>query len=205
MPRLFGLSGVSNFWYMKKVIFYLVFSIISPFLLGLLFVGGFEGKIFTSIPLHSVVECLGGTIALIIAAILFYENNLKQSYKYIFVVAALISMGITDIFHAIVPPGNLFVWFHSIAQFLGGLFFAMIMVVRIEDLPKQKFFIISVIVGSILLGLHGLLSPDSIPKMVDFGEFTFLAKILNVSGGVGFLVASVFFLINHLKYDEEED
>jgi len=61
-------------------------------------------------PLHSVIEALGGFIALTLSGSLLTEKNRKpEKTHHVWMACALISMGTLDIFHATISPGNLFV------------------------------------------------------------------------------------------------
>ncbi len=150
-------------------------------------------------PLHSVIESLGGFIALTLAGILLTEKTRQpEKAHHVWMACALISMGTLDIFHAVVSPGNLFVWLHSTAQFAGGIFFALVCLPRkisdsplAERLPWPLFFTI------ITLGVLSILFVESIPEMVVQGKFSPLARGLNILGGIGFLVASGFFVVRY--------
>lgn len=78
-------------------------------------------------PFHAVVEGVGAAIALMIASlIIFMRATGKLHSAYIWFASGLIGMGVLDGFHAVLGPGEAFVWTHSLATFVGGTFFALI-------------------------------------------------------------------------------
>jgi MFS family permease len=63
------------------------------------------------LPFHSMIETVGGLIAIAIAGILIAEHPSRHhSQHYIWMASALIGMGVLDLCHAAVLPGNHFVW-----------------------------------------------------------------------------------------------
>ncbi len=135
-------------------------------------------------------------MAVAIAGILIVERKHKSDAAYYFSMAcALIAMGILDIFHAAVLPGNSFVWLHSTATLAGGLFFATVWFNR--SLPESRLAQAAIwftLFGSCLLGLHACLRPNQLPLMFSNGSFTTLARWFNIWGGIGFLIAGAFFI-----------
>jgi len=78
-------------------------------------------------PLHAAFEVLGSVIALMLAYHLlriFHKNH--ELTNYLWVACALTGMGLLDGFHALVYPGVAFVWLHSTAVLVGGLFIVMV-------------------------------------------------------------------------------
>ncbi len=148
------------------------------------------------LPIHSLIEGLGGFIALTLAAILLavYKRKL-ENVENIWISFALICMGTLDIFHASLGPGKLFVWLHSVAQFLGGLFFAFVWFSKPVKVDSNIVSLpISVFAGAFILGLVSLAYPEYMPEMVNDGKFSILAQALNILGGLGFLLAAGFFI-----------
>ncbi len=145
---------------------------------------------------HVVIESLGGFIALSVAGLLYFLNDADSGEKHHFWIGCgLISMGLLDIFHAAVPPGNSFVWFHSLATFFGGLFFALVWIDHqrfFSQYFKKSFYLIGLIF--IAFGSLFILIPEWVPPMVHQGQFTFLARLLNILGGIGFFVASAWLI-----------
>ncbi len=155
-----------------------------------------------NIPLHAVLEGTGGSLALIIAGFWWLsKRSISKNSPWFWLSCGLIVMGLLDIFHAIVHPGQNFVWLHSIANFMGGGFFAGAFISRwvpIKFSPNYSF--LSVLVGAFLLGFVSISYPHWVPIMVENGSFTFLAKGLNIIGGVGFFLAAWTFVQPDNKY-----
>ena len=162
---------------------------------------------FAHLPIHSLVEASGGLMAIAIAGILLVEQSRKDdSHHYPWMAAALTGMGTLDLFHAAVEPGNSFVWLHSTATFVGGILFALVWLGThalpggiIKRLPWVVFGL------SIAIGIVACAFASLIPTMVVDGQFTFFARGLNFGGGIGFLVAGVFFVRRfHRRYEHED-
>ena len=135
--------------------------------------------------LHSSIEMSGSVIAVLVAIFLvIYEHGNRGTNFNIQIAAALISMGLLDGIHACVQTGNTLVWVHSIATFIGGFFFVLIW------LPKNgkffqsfKWFLVALII-SLGIGIYSILFPDTLPLMVQHGQFSLYARLLNISGGI---------------------
>lgn len=69
---------------------------------------------FPHLPFHSLLEACGGMMAIGVAGILVVEQpRRRENSHYCWMAAALFGMGVLDLFHAAVLPGNNFVWLHS--------------------------------------------------------------------------------------------
>ncbi len=161
----------------------------------------------SNVPLHAVLEAIGGLIALAIAGILRSEYERKKEVgHYPWLAAGLLGMGVLDLFHAAALPGNTFVWLHSCATFVGGIWFALIWFSRtnetrrlVLELPWAS--LLATLAFSIVSGL----APDALPLMHRGGQFTPIAMFLNIVGGAGFFVASAFFVRRYWRKGERED
>ena len=147
---------------------------------------------------HSVIELLGGLISIIIlGCILFGHRALHMSRREAaWVASALASMGLFDLFHAVARPGNNFVWFHSLATLSGGVFFAGVWTRRLPGRLARHLPFVAALVTILLSGWSALF-PDLVPAMTAGGSFTPLARALNVGGGAGFILATIYFLRRH--------
>jgi PAS domain S-box-containing protein len=161
---------------------------------------------FAHLPVHSLLETAGGLMAVAIAGILVVESRRKpEMVCYLSMACALIAMGILDTFHATVNPGNSFVWLHSIATLAGGVIFATVWVGYFPNSARTTRIIVGVVLFiSCLLGLHACLLPSQLPPMVVDGKFTPLAQALNIIGGIGFLIAGVYFIRRFHRYAQHE-
>ena len=54
--------------------------------------------------------------------------------------------------------------------------------------------IISSITLALISGLVSIILPDILPTMIVNGQFSFLAKFINITGGIGFLIGTYFFV-----------
>jgi hypothetical protein len=156
---------------------------------------------FDNYSIHGIIEITGTIIAVVIFLFFSFSHKLQKHFakKEILCISAAISgMGILDGFHAISPPGNNFVWLHSIATFIGGILFAAILIPYKNTILRSEFPL-AVLMGSIILGIMSFSFPEHIPKMVVQGEFTILARALNILGGIGFIAASFYFYKKYTK------
>lgn len=158
-------------------------------------------------PLHSLIEGLGSTAALLLAGLLLIlrpRQDKVSSIDNFLIASALISMGLLDGFHAALAPGNSFVWLHSVATFIGGLIFSMVWFKwHGPSQANVTFWIWIVTALSITIGLGSIFFADIIPDMTnDLGHFTLQSIILNMSGGILFYIASTHFI---LRYYREKD
>jgi PAS domain S-box-containing protein len=159
------------------------------------------------LPLHSLVEAVGGLMAVAIAAILIAERpRQRDADHFIWMSCALIGMGGLDLFHAAVHPGQNFVWLHSTATFAGGLLFALVWLPkRLSRLQVAGWLPWVVLVATVAFGLLSCLATQ-IPRMLSAeGEFTLLARALNIGGGLGFLAAGVYFIRRFHQHAQKSD
>ena len=166
-----------------------------PLLGGAVFDAIAPGLSLDAIPLHSLVEGAGGAIALLLAALLRVGVVQRgRRHPELWIGAALVGMGTLDLVHAAVAPGNAFVFLHSAATFVGGLFFAgAILPARWTNSGRLDLLPLGVFGGAIGLALWAVLAPATLPPMLHDGEFTRVARGLNVAGGLLFFAAAVHF------------
>lgn len=157
---------------------------------------------FVHLPLHAVVESFGAAVALFVTSlILIFHRDQRISEMPLAVPLGLTGMGLLDLFHAAVGPGEAFVWLHSLATFVGGLMFATVSI-PLGRRPASENFVALVIVALIVVaaGALTLWQGQWIPAMLVEGEFTLSARLLNLTGGVFFLFAA--YHLNRL-YDHQ--
>ncbi|MDA0831794.1 MAG: response regulator [Planctomycetota bacterium] len=165
----------------------------------------FPDSRFAHIPIHSLVEAVGGVMAIAIAGILVVEQpGKKSSDHYLWMASALCGMGVLDLFHSGVEPGKSFVWLHSTATFVGGVLFAFVWLGKrprgmIKWFPGITFGL------AVVFGIFSCANNARLPTMVVDGEFSTFARSLNIGGGLGFLVAGVFFVRRfHQRFSHED-
>lgn len=156
----------------------------------------FPNWYLVSEPLHSLAEGLGAFIALALACLLLMIWRIENKRTYYFWAScAFISIGVLDGLHASLALGNTSVWLHSSATFLGGLLFSLVWLPESFSstcIDKRTPRIVGA--GVLFFGLWSIIIPNWQPVMVRAGIFTPAAVILNVMGGLFFLVAACYFI-----------
>ena len=169
-----------------------------------LFPPGWEWR---QIPLHSGLETIGAMIAIGVGGLIAFtwRGETAERASHAFTAAGLIGMGVLDAVHAMVPAGNAFVWLHSAASLLGGLFFAANWLPFTCNLRCARRLILLAL--GLALGVGLLVVPGvhlRFPLMVD-GAFTTTARIINVSAGLLFFSATLFFIHRFRREGRGED
>lgn len=159
--------------------------------------------IWIQIPFHSAIEASGAIIAIILSALLLSSSNeYPQDFFKVIISSALITMGVLDLSHSFVEPGQTFVWLHTIATLLGGVIFSLVWLPYSFRQYPHKITIPFLILGCCLL-LVAVVLPEKMPLMLHEGDFTFTAQILNLVGGIGFFIGSAWFFKNkHHSHDQ---
>ena len=181
-------------------------SAVIPVAVAILFNLYLETERWSNVSLHAMVEGVGSFAAILLALfILIMRRNNQLHPGYIWVATTLMGMGLLDGFHASIEPGNIFVWLHSLATFFGGLTFALVILPeRISKLSSLHFLPYLMSVLCVFLGIGSVLFPQLIPDMVNNGHFTVKAELLNLIGGLGFLVAWFHFSIQKNLENQDE-
>lgn len=144
--------------------------------------------------LHLFVESVGTLIAIALFIVLNFSESTKKEFserETYWISGAIVSMGVLDGFHAFSAIGNNFVWLHSIATFLGGGIFAAI-VIRTQIANIRYVPVISLLLA-LSIGIASVAYPDLMPSMLEEGHFTITAKLINLAGGIGFIITSAYF------------
>ena len=181
-------------------------SVVLPMMLGFVAVELFTDWRWSNYPLHAMVESVGAVSALIIATLMIIMlRKGRLARHYILVVCALIGMGLMDGFHSVLHVGVSFVWLHSIATMVGGVMFAAVWLPEslLTD-ARQRILLFTTIAVSLFLGIASIALPEMLPVMVIEGEFSLLAKIINFTGGIGFLVGASYFVYDYLRMDKDK-
>lgn len=157
--------------------------------------------------LHAVLEAFSSFLAGIIAWHLFtlYEINRQEVFR-VWMALAFLNMGVLDGFHALVSPGPIFVWFHSCAVFAGGLFSLLIWMPACWT-PRVNIrkSLLACMVAYPLFGLFSVWYPHLVPRMMEQGEFSLLARGFNVVGGLAFVGTSCWFVRDYFRHGRTED
>jgi len=158
------------------------------------------------VPFHSAIEVFGGAIAIFVCFLLLnLEKNKRGTSFNIPIAAAIGAMGILDISHALVEPGKLFVWFHSIATFFGGIFFLLVVLPSFIQTRLKSTFVYLVLCIAILLAAFSFIYPQLVPDMVIDGRFSTFAIMLNTVGGTCLIIASVKLYYSYRKDKKTDD
>ncbi len=158
------------------------------------------------LPLHAVIEGAGAMTAIGLTALLLLSwRHLDRRFQHAWVAAAFLGMGILDGLHALLPPGNGFVWLHSAATCLGGLLFAGQWFDVRWTPARLRRFLPATIVLALALGLPTLFLPHwPLAMLEEDGRFTTAARIINLLGGSGFLIGAAWFLLAYLRRGQSE-
>ena len=195
-----GSAGIAGLWVS------MLLSAILPMMLGFVLAESFSDWRWNHYPFHSFVESIGALSALIIATLMIVMlRHERLSRRYIMVACALIGMGLLDGFHAVLHVGASFVWLHSIATLVGGILFATVWLPEAWLAEKrQPLLLVATVSISLLAGIVSTAMPDILPAMVIDGQFSLLAKIINISGGIGFLIGSSYFIYDYWRRQETQ-
>jgi len=192
---------------MIKSLWQTSFIAVIPMLLGSLLFAYFPEFKWNHELFHVFLESSGSLIAFILA-LFICSLIIKQrlTTNYVWIIACFVAMGILDLIHSQVPPGQVFVWLHSCATFIGGFFAALIWLPASSSKPFfNKWLLILVTLLSISFSMGSIFYPEMTLLMLDQNQaFTLSAEILNFSGGVGFLIAWAYFAKQyHCKHQSE--
>ncbi|MCB9758175.1 MAG: PAS domain-containing protein [Candidatus Omnitrophica bacterium] len=164
------------------------------------------GQSWESVPFHSALETIGAMSAILMAGTILQMAAYERiGRNYQFLGFGFLSMGVLDLCHASVPPGNVFVFFHTISVFLGAF---CIVLTALPMLSKNAqgnrlfaAFLLIILGGIIFLGF---VLPQSLPAMLAQGAFSSTAKMLNLAAGFLFLAAAAYFAIDFFKTKQQD-
>ena len=152
--------------------------------------------------LHAVIETLGCMLAIGLAGFLLMRHSEDDSGYMLWLACSVLAMGILDAFHASVVPSSEFVGLRCTAQLTGGVFIALIWLPgRFAHTRAAKAIPKALVIAAGLFGTASLLFPEILPTMVSDGRFTFIAQMLNFTGGVLFLLGFAYFIC---RFDPNE-
>lgn len=148
-------------------------------------------------PLHALLESLGSFAAITLSLfILIMRRNRKLGRKYLWIASTLMGMGVLDLFHASMHPGNVFIWLHCLAIMLGGPTLALVLLPEhLADAPGSRFLPCATGLSSVFVGTFSFFFPECLPLMLEKEEFTLLADGMNAIGVIGFLLAWFHFCL----------
>ncbi len=191
-----------------KILKVLVYGILLPVLASIVVLYYYPEVRINNIPIHAIIEASGALVAFGILFILSRLNNYEIINKadFTWIRLSLISMGLLDLVHALVNPGQAFVWFHSIATFCGGVLFSLVWLPGSVSEKVDKANIAKILFIILLtISSFQLFNPALVPMMISNGEFTPLAGFLNIIGGLGYFVGFVYFMKIYLANGDIRD
>jgi PAS domain S-box-containing protein len=161
-----------------------------------------EHSVVINYPLHSTIETIGAVSAIIMAFLSLEIFAKKINPSYVFISFGFLAMGIWDMFHAIVSPGNGFVLTHSLALLSGGLFFFLSIFPAGDTLVRKKalalFFTAVVFVSA---AVSTIIFRQHLPRMIgDGGEFTLIADVINIAAGILFFITAIKLAVDYYKH-----
>lgn len=158
-----------------------------------------------NLSLHSAIEMGGAIIAIVVAYLLILLNSTNKGSSFNYSIsAALLAMGFLDGLHAIMPPGNNFVWFHSAASFLGGIFFASVWLPENITHKLMKYLPLLAITTAIFVGLLSFVLPMHVPLTISSSGFTEFSEYLNIFSGLLMIIAAIR-LYERQRYTKKEE
>ena len=188
-----------------RIALMLLFSLLLPVLGGIL-LNQYNTRL-VSVPVHSLLEASGAIMAFTVSALIFlmYRSELFFSHFH-WTSIALIGMGMLDFFHAMMMPGELFVWLHSISVLVGGLLFMTVWLPERHVSTRFYLLIPSLAAAtSVFISLASITLPELVPQMLVDGEFSQLSIWINAIGGLGFCIAAINFLSRYLSGQRLDD
>ena len=158
-------------------------------------------------PLHECLELTGACIALGVGMLLWMRlRHEPTSPHLLWVVAALVSMGLVDGMHGVAPFGVAWSWLRHGATLIGGVLFGLVWLPLPPSLVRRKHVLICVTAGATLAVALGVWwRPQILPAPFVPGGYSFPAKVVNVLGGLGFLAAALFFFRRYLRQPHTEN
>jgi len=190
-----------------RQLLYYTLSVVSivGFCAVLLFSARLSSLRWEHLPFHSTIETLGGITSILIALVLYQENQVKSQDLFFMVATGFICMGVLDTFHAMSMPGEAFVFLHSVASLSGGFFFALIWLsprVIAKYAVEQRWIAGAAFILSLSIGFRALIYPDHIPKITYLynGQFTLVAILINAFASLLFLSSTHRFYLHYKQF-----
>ena len=108
-------------------------------------------------------------------------------------------MGIIDCFHAVAPPGQVFIFLHSTASLFGGFFFALICLPKAGDYWSESRWAPDHHNIVHIVWAWAFKFPEMLPALIQDGVFTTTAVTINFLAGAFFLLAAVRLFIDFYR------
>jgi signal transduction histidine kinase len=145
-------------------------------------------------PLHSTMEAVEALSVLLMAY--FLLGRKEEGDKLVLPGLGFLGMGILNAAHAASWPGEQFVFLRGVASLAGGLGFALVWLpAHRQAVFSRAWLVLTVTAGSTAVCGWAFLFPGGFPVMVQQGEFTAAAVIINLLAGLLFLAGTWRFTI----------
>jgi PAS domain S-box-containing protein len=157
--------------------------------------------------LHECLELVGTCIALGVAMLLLLRLRYgRASPHLLWVVAALVAMGLLDGMHAVLPFGAAWSWLRHGATLVGGTLFALVWLpppaLALRRIPRFTLGVAGLAtIGAIAVWWQ----PERLPEPWVAEDYGLAAKATNALGGLGFLAAALFFFRRYLDRSHAEE
>ncbi len=190
----------------RSIVFVLAVSLLMHGLSLILGSAIFADWRFTSYPIHTGIEIAGALIGFSLAHQLIILNRRNEGTSFNPpIVGGLLSAGILDCLHALMPAGNTFVFLHSLACFASGLLFALTWIAIRWSHRHMRIALWTAPAVTVAVGTLATLVPDVVPLMVRNGEFTQTAIFLNLTGSVLMFAAAVRLFASYSRTSNTDD
>lgn len=189
----------------KSILVIFAWCIVLPVSGSLISALFFKDVLIPQEQVHFIFEMVGAIIALFTVGLLLshkYDFDFLTNYRVPWIICGLMTMGILDGFHALAHVGNNFVWLHSLATFVGGVFFAGVVFEKRFNFKTKVYFTVGL--GTGLIGILSFVFPEHVPSMLVEKKFTFLARLLNIVGGLAFIAAALRLVIKINKQNRKQ-
>jgi PAS domain S-box-containing protein len=158
-------------------------------------------------PFHQALELAVSCVGLAVALLLHLQNE-KGSSPLLWVVAALVAMGILDGAHGLASRDAVtgLGWLRHGSTLSGGGLLGLTWV-RLPDavVRRRNAFIFMIAVSTMACVLGVMWRPDLMPLTRVSGGYSVPVKAANALGGLGFLSAALFFFCRYRRRPRTED
>ena len=158
-------------------------------------------------PLHGGLELAGACIALGVAMLLLIRARHESEASYLlWIVAALVVMGLMEGAHGIAHYGVEWSWLRHGSTLVGGLLFGCVWLPPPAVAVRRKGTV-TLFVGGLALALVFAiwLRADWLPAPFLLEGYSLPVKAADALGGLGFLAAALFFLRRYLRRPRAEN
>ncbi len=151
---------------------------------------------WVQVPIHSALETAGALIALGVSWLAVVRFRQVGSGHYVWVSASLATMGVLDLAHAFVAVSNVFFWSRALPTLIGGLLLAAVWIpAPVATVRGARRFVAIAILLMVPLCVSFVAWRDLWPLMfAPDGAYVPAAKIVDITGGIGYLAGAAFFL-----------